>query len=124
MSGYLALGLLFGALSIAVIASRAVVERRQQIGMVRALGFSRILVRCSFLIEASFVVTISLLVGASLALWLAYQVALRVYHDQFPVPVLPVIFILLGSYAVTFVATLLPASRAARLHPAEALRYE
>jgi ABC-type lipoprotein release transport system permease subunit len=124
LGGYLALGLLFGALSIGVITSRAVVERRQQIGMLRALGFSRTLVRLSFLIEASFVITISVLVGASLALWLAYQVALLVYHDQFPVPVLPIILILSGSYAVAFVATLLPAHQAARLHPAEALRYE
>jgi putative ABC transport system permease protein len=124
MSGYLALGLLFGALSIGVIASRAVVERRQQIGMLRALGFSRALVRRSFLIEAGFVVTISLLVGASLALLLAYQVALLVYHDQFPVPIPSVVLILLGSYVIAFVTTLFPARRAARLHPAEALRYE
>lgn len=124
LSGYLALGLLFGALSIGVIASRAVVERRQQIGMVRALGFSRALVRRSFVIEAGFVVTISLLVGVSLALWLAYQVALLVYHDQFPVPLLSVVLIWLCSYVIAFVTTLLPARRAARLHPAEALRYE
>ncbi|HLW00018.1 MAG TPA: FtsX-like permease family protein [Ktedonobacterales bacterium] len=124
LGSYLSLGLLFGVLSIGVIASRAVVERRQQIGMLRALGFSRTLVRRSFLIEASFVITVSLLVGASLAWWLAYQVARLVYTDDFPVPVLPVLMILLGSYVVAFVATLLPAHQAARLHPAEALRYE
>ncbi|HET8841972.1 MAG TPA: FtsX-like permease family protein, partial [Ktedonobacteraceae bacterium] len=36
---YLVLGLLFGALALGVIMSRAVSERRQHIGMLRALGF-------------------------------------------------------------------------------------
>src|SRR5262249_3808934 len=52
LEGYLVLGLIFGTLAIGVIASRAVVERRQQIGMLRALGFSRGQVRSSFLLEA------------------------------------------------------------------------
>src|SRR5262249_14733050 len=90
-SGYLALGLLFGALTIGVIASRAVVERRQQIGLLRALGFSRALVRRSFLLETGLVVTVSVLLGALLALWLAYQVALQVYVTAFPVPIWPVV---------------------------------
>jgi len=124
LSCYLALGLLFGIFVIGVIASRAVVERRQQIGMLRALGFSRTLVRRLFLLETGFVVTLSLLVSMSLALWQAYQVALQVYRNAFPVPVWPVVLILLGSYLVVLGATLFPARRAARLHPAEALRYE
>lgn len=121
---YLALGLLFGVLAIAIIASRAVVERRQQIGMLRALGFSRTLVRRLFLLETGFVVTLSVLVSTPLALWQAYQVALQVSRDTFPLPVWPMVLILLGSYLVVFVATLFPARQAARLRPAEALHYE
>lgn len=123
LSGYLALGLLFGALSIGIIMSRAVVERRQQIGMLRALGFSRALVERSFLVEGGFVITLSLIVGTVLALWTAYQVSRPLYHD-FPVPVLTIILILLGSYLVAFLATSLSARQAARIRPAEALRYE
>jgi hypothetical protein len=123
-SGYLVLGLLFGALTIGVIASRAVVERRQQIGLLRALGFSQTLVRRSFLLETGLVVSGSVLLGASLALWLAYQVALQVYVTAFPIPVWPVVGLLLGSSLVVGVATLFPARQAARLHPAEALRAE
>jgi putative ABC transport system permease protein len=123
LSGYLALGLLFGALSIGIIMSRAVVERRQQIGMLRALGFSHALVERSFLVEGGFVITLSLLVGTVLALWTAYQVSRPLYHD-FPIPVLTIILILLGSYLVAFLATSLSARQAARIRPAEALRYE
>ena len=123
LAGYLALGLIFGALAIGVIASRAVVERRQQIGMLRALGFSRELVRTSFLLEASFVIATSLVTGAALALWLAYQIAKATYQN-FPLPVGPIILILLGSFLVAGISTALPAGRAARVHPAEALRYE
>ncbi|GCE20112.1 FtsX-like permease family protein [Dictyobacter kobayashii] len=77
----LALGLLFGALAISVITSRAVVERRQQIGMLRALGFTRSLVWRSFLLEACFVIATGLLIGATLALFLAYQIARATYQD-------------------------------------------
>ncbi len=123
LGGYLALGLLFGALSTGVIASRSVIERRQQIGMLRALGFSRALVRWSFLLEASFVITLSLAIGTVLAGWLAYQ-AIRQGSQDFPFPLLPIVLILLGTYLMAFVCTTLPARRASRLSPAEALRYE
>src|SRR6266567_2731414 len=119
----LALGLLFGALAISVITSRAVVERRQQIGMLRALGFSRSLVWRSFLLEACFVIAVGLLIGATLALFLAYQIARATYQD-FPLPLLPVVLILLSAFLAAFACTVLPARQAARLYPAEALRYE
>lgn len=121
--GYLALGLIFGALAIGVIASRAVVERRQQIGMLRVLGFSRALVRRSFLLESGVVITLGLLTGATLALWLATQVARATYQDM-PLPLVPIALIFLGSFLTALVSITPPAQRAARLPPAEALRYE
>ena len=123
LSGELDLGLLFGALAIGVITARAVVERRQQIGMLRALGFSRTLIWYSFLLEAGFIILLSLLIGASLALGLAAQVAHETYQD-FPFPTIPVVLILLGSFLAALISTALPAWQAARLQPAEALRYE
>jgi len=123
LAGYLTLGLLFGALSIGVITSRAVVERRQQIGMLRALGFSHTLILRSFLLESSFVILASLLLGSALAWWLAAWVAGQVYQS-FPVPLGPMAMLFLGSYLVAFICTIVPAHRASRLPPAEALRYE
>jgi putative ABC transport system permease protein len=123
LTGYLALGLLFGAFAIGVIASRAVIERRQQIGMVRALGFSRGLVRLAFLLETGFLILVSLLVGSLLAWWLVSSMA-RQFAQALTVPVLPVAALLLGSFVVVVLCTLAPAQRAARIPPAEALRYE
>ncbi|BCL80837.1 ABC transporter permease [Ktedonobacteria bacterium brp13] len=120
---YLALGLLFGAFSIGVITSRAVVERRQQIGMLRAIGFSRQLVRRSFLLESSFVITVSLLIGTLLAWWIVFQVASEV-TPNFPFPVEPVALLLVGGYLITLICTVLPAQQASKVSPAEALRYE
>lgn len=123
LTGYLALGLLFGAFAIGVIASRAVIERRQQIGMVRALGFSRALVRLAFLLETGFLILVSLLVGSLLAWWLISSMAHQ-FAQALTVPVLPVAALLLGSFVVVALCTLAPAWRAARIPPAEALRYE
>ena len=119
----LILGLLFGALAIGVITSRAVIERRQQIGMLRALGFSHGLVLRSFLLEAGFVITLSLLIGTALALWVADQITSATYPG-FPLPVIPLALILAGSYLIAFLTTVLPARAASRVRPAEALRYE
>lgn len=123
LAAYLAMGLLFGAFSIGVITNRAVVERRQQIGMLRALGFSRALVLRLFLLESSFVITVSLLAGALLAWWLAYQITRQV-SQQFFFPFGQIVLLLSGSYLVALLCTVLPARRASRVPPAEALRYE
>ncbi|RPJ43380.1 MAG: ABC transporter permease, partial [Chloroflexi bacterium] len=51
--GFLTVGLIVGVAALGVISTRAVVERRQQIGMLRALGFQREMVSWVFLIESS-----------------------------------------------------------------------
>ncbi len=54
--GFMGLGLIVGLAAIGVIAFRAVVERRQQIGVLRAIGFQSRAVSMSFLIETAFIV--------------------------------------------------------------------
>jgi putative ABC transport system permease protein len=127
LTGFLALGLVVGIAGLGVISTRAVVERRQQIGMMRAIGYRRSHVQRSFLTESSFVAILGLLIGALVGLWQSYQFFVTqktlgtvVFH----VPVVELVLILVGAYLATLVTTYLPARAAARIAPAEALRFE
>jgi len=111
-----------------VISTRAVVERRQQIGMLRALGFQREMVSWIFLIESSFVALLGIGLGAGLALIPASQMITDMATDipglTFQVPWREIIGVSGLAYAMTLLTTWLPAIQAARVMPAEALRYE
>jgi hypothetical protein len=51
IQGFIGLGLLIGIAALGVVTIRAVVERRQQIGVLRAIGFTREMVQNVFLFE-------------------------------------------------------------------------
>ena len=53
--GFQALGLVVGVAALGVVTTRAVVERRQQIGVLRAIGYRRGMIQLSFLLESSFI---------------------------------------------------------------------
>ena len=129
IQGFMGLGLLVGV-ALGVISARAVVERRQQIGVMRAIGFRRGMVQSAFLLESSFVALTSIVVGTTLGLLLAWNIV-RDTRDQpswenltLVVPWLNLALIFLVVYAVALAATLAPAVRASRIRPAEALRYQ
>lgn len=128
IQGFMGLGLIVGVAAVGVIAFRAVVERRQQIGMLRALGFQRSLVSLSFLIETCFVVGIGVLAGTILAIALSYN--LMTSEDfagsevDFVVPWTLVVAILAITVLAALAMTWVPSRQAGRLAPAEALRYE
>jgi putative ABC transport system permease protein len=130
IQGFMMLGLVVGVAALGVISARAVVERRQQIGVLRAIGFRQGMVQAVFLIESSFIALTSIAAGTILGLILAENIV----HDSAKQPswenltlVVPwgtfgVVF--LAVYAVALAATLAPAIRASRVRPAEALRYQ
>jgi putative ABC transport system permease protein len=130
IQGFIGLGLLVGVTALGVISARAVVERRQQIGVMRAIGFRRQMVQAAFLLESSFVALTSIVVGTALGLILAWNII----DDQRRQPswetlelVIPwsnLLLIFAVVYSVALVATVLPARRASRIRPAEALRYQ
>src|SRR5216683_2203921 len=127
VTGFLALGLIVGIAGLGVISTRAVVERFQQIGMLRALGYRRSLVQRSFLLESTFIAILGLLIGAGVGIWQSYTffVTNQTFGVvDFHVPVVTIVLILLGAYAATLLTTYLPSRAAARVAPAEALRYE
>ena len=126
--GFLTLGLVVGVAALGVISTRAVVERRQQIGMLRALGFQRDMVAWAFLIESSFVALLGILLGAGLAIIPAYQVVQDIAADvpgiRFHVPWGTMALVMGLAYAAALLTTWLPSNQASRVTPAEALRYE
>jgi putative ABC transport system permease protein len=130
IQGFMGLGLIVGIAALGVISARAVVERRQQIGILRALGFRRRMIQLSFLLESSFIALTAIVVGTLLAL----IVAVNVINDTasqsswseiaIVVPWVNLTIIFAAVYAAALLATLVPAIRASRVYPAEALRYE
>jgi putative ABC transport system permease protein len=128
--GFMGLGLIVGVAALGVITARAVVERRQQIGVLRAIGFRKRMVQLSFLLESSFIALTSIFVGTGLGLAVAYSVVSDSRRTPswanmaFVVPwgTLGVIF--LAVYLVALATTFVPALRASRVYPAEALRYQ
>jgi putative ABC transport system permease protein len=127
MQGYLALGLLVGIAGLGVVMVRAVRERRRQIGMLRAMGCSSGVVRAAFLLEAGFVAVQGIVVGVVLALVVSFQLLSNsdVFGESrlsFSVPWGPLAVLLVSALAASLAATVAPASQAARIRPAVALR--
>ncbi len=128
--GFMGLGLVVGVTALGVITARSVVERRQQIGVLRALGFRRRMVQASFLLESSFLALTSIVLGTSLGLAVAFNVVHNTQRQpswsnlSFDPPWLTMGIIFLIVYAVALATTYLPALRASRVYPAEALRYQ
>jgi putative ABC transport system permease protein len=127
--GFMALGLLVGIAALGVISSRTVVERRQQVGMLRAIGFQARMVAFSFLLESSFIALTGILIGAMAGLILGENIVATFFTNltpdsNFVIPWLPIGGILLLAYGFSLLTTILPAYQAARIYPAEALRYE
>jgi putative ABC transport system permease protein len=123
------LGMIVGIAAVGVIAYRAAVERRQQIGMLRALGFQSGSIAQSFVIESAIVVVLGTLSGAITGLILSWVL---LTSDEFAEGVDIEFTALWGTIVVTLAVAIsaallmsyLPARQAGRILPAEALRYE
>jgi putative ABC transport system permease protein len=128
LQGFMALGLIVGIAALGVVAVRSVVERRQQIGMLRALGYQKSMVALSFVLEASFISITGLLIGALTGIVLGANLVSaffpQVGQTGATIPWLSIAGIMLFAYLFSLLTTILPAWQAARVFPAEALRYE
>jgi putative ABC transport system permease protein len=128
--GLVGLTLLVGMAALAVTGSRAVVERRQQIGMLRALGFRRLHVQLLFLIESLLVGVVGTALGLVLGLILCQNIFAVDFFSQFQsgltlvVPWTEIALTCAAALGASLVAALLPAWQAGRVAPADALRYE
>lgn len=116
------------------------IERTREIGILKALGFSRKHVMSLFLAESTLMGFIGGLIGASAGILLAYILSfffsftpargVRSPHAAVTIQVQPVfspemlLFAIAMATVVGALAGLIPAWRASRLTPVEALRYE
>jgi putative ABC transport system permease protein len=118
------ISLLVGAIGIVTIMTIAVQERTGEIGLVRALGARRSQVLGLFLGEAVVLAAIGGMAG--LALGIGIATALRLALPALPVHT-PWLFVLAAETVAILIglaAGVLPARRAARLDPVQALRQE
>lgn len=128
LQGFMSLGLVVGIAALGVISTRAVVERRHEIGILRAIGFKRSSVQAAFLLESSIVAILGIVIGSVLALALSYQVIndLRSTIDnlEFQMPWVELAIIAGVAWVASMLMTIIPAWQASKIYPAEALRYE
>jgi putative ABC transport system permease protein len=127
LQGFLGLGLLVGIAGLGVVMVRAVRERRHEIGMLRAMGFRAGLVRAAMLSEAGLIAVQGTVIGALLGLVTTRQLLTgsESFGDAgvpFVVPWGGLLVILVLPLAASLAATAWPASRAAAIRPAIALR--
>ena len=116
-----AVALLVGAVGVANIMVISVLERRSEIGLRRALGATRGQIRTQFLAEAILLALGGGAVGIGLGA-LATAVYAATKGWAIVIPTSAWAGGLAAALAIGAVAGLLPALRAARLAPAEALR--
>lgn len=115
------LSLFVGGIGIMNIMFVSVTERTQEIGLRKALGARRRTILVQFLIEAAAICV----VGGLLALAIAWPVTLLLQHFMPARLSLPLVGIALLVSAMTgIISGFLPAWRAARMDPVEALRNE
>jgi putative ABC transport system permease protein len=116
------ISLLVGSVGIVTIMTIAVTERTHEIGLLIALGASARTILALFLGEAVVLAVLGCLLGIVAGSAIAY--ALGAALPQLPVatPMGYVVAAVLSSVAIGLAAGVLPAQRAARLDPVQALR--
>src|SRR5437660_1640620 len=116
-------GLMVGGIGVVAIMMISVTERTREIGVRKALGATRREILWQFLVEAA---TLTL-VGGIVGMIVGWLISL-VLANATPVPAyvpLGSVVLALGAAAVTgLLFGIYPASKASRLDPVEALRYE
>jgi putative ABC transport system permease protein len=125
--GFMGLGLLVGVASLGVVSFRAVVERRQSIGMMRALGYKGRMIQIQFLMESGIVAIFGSAIGIGLGALIGWNIFLSISSEAegltYSIPWLNVTIIVLVAVVFSLITTYIPARQASKIKPSEALRY-
>lgn len=126
---FVSISLVVSSIMIGIITFISVLERRKEIGILRSIGASKADIRRVFNAETLIVGALAGLLGVGVSVLVTIPANIYV-ADRFGVQdiaMLPVgagVILVVISMALTFLAGLLPASKAAREDPVEALRGE
>ena len=120
---FAAVGLLLAALGIYGVLAYSVARRTREIGIRMAVGAERRHVLGMVMAEGGRLVAVGTVTGLVAASWLTRLIHYQLFEVS---PTEPRVFIavVLVLSAIALLACFLPASRAARVSPMEALRYE
>jgi putative ABC transport system permease protein len=115
--------LLVGGIGVMAVMMISVTERTREIGVRKAVGATRADILLQFLFEAATLTGAGGMIGILVGLGLGRVITLLMHVHAVP-PVNLTVVAVLVSVSLGLVFGLLPARRAARLDPIDALRYE
>ncbi|MBO4295527.1 MAG: lipoprotein-releasing ABC transporter permease subunit [Desulfovibrio sp.] len=131
----LAMVVLIGSFSIVATLVMLVMEKTKDIAVMLSMGATRRTIRRIFMLQGTIIGFVGTLLGYALGLTVGYLLKryqfIKLPENVYTLDHLPIIItlsdvLIIGAAAMLlcFLATLYPARQAARLKPAEALRYE